>query len=322
MIEFTRDFFEGEERNGFFIEPMVKSAWAAQMEVLMVMEGICRELDIQMYADWGTLLGAVRHKGFIPWDDDIDMAMLRPDYNTFLKYAPELLPEKYKIVNAHNAPEFTDMLTRVLNGTTISFSEEYLKEFHGCPFIVGVDLYPIDYKSRNTSDDELQMTLVGIILDVAKEADSKGHPEKNDYVDDETLEKHICEVEGLTNTKITRNDKMGQQLRILGDRLCSIYTDEDADELQVVVSRLSDRPQSYFSKAYYDKAIYVPFENIQMPVPVGYDALLRNKFGDDYMTPRNVGGTHDYPFYNRQIKILDESGVQYSLEGLPGRYGC
>ena len=85
MLEFDKDFFEKEERCGFTIEPMMKSVWAAQLEVLEKIDRICKENGIKYFADWGTLLGAVRHKGFIPWDDDMDICMLRPDYLRFIQ---------------------------------------------------------------------------------------------------------------------------------------------------------------------------------------------------------------------------------------------
>ena len=79
MLKFAEKFFEGETIDGFYIEPMMKKAWAAQLEVLAQFTEFCKEKGIHYFADFGTLLGAVRHKGFIPWDDDIDISMLRED---------------------------------------------------------------------------------------------------------------------------------------------------------------------------------------------------------------------------------------------------
>ena len=80
MLYFEPEFFEPETRNGFYIEPLIKNAWAAQLETLAMFDRICEDNDLTYSADWGTLLGAVRHKGYIPWDDDTDVLMPREDY--------------------------------------------------------------------------------------------------------------------------------------------------------------------------------------------------------------------------------------------------
>ncbi len=78
-MHFDESFFEGEERNGFYISPIMKRAWAVELDILEVISKICRKYQIRWFAESGTMLGAVRHNGFIPWDDDIDISMLRPD---------------------------------------------------------------------------------------------------------------------------------------------------------------------------------------------------------------------------------------------------
>ena len=66
---------------------MMKRAWAAQLEVLQRIDEVCGKYNIEYFANWGTLLGAIRHKGYIPWDDDLDIGMKRMDYERFLKIA-------------------------------------------------------------------------------------------------------------------------------------------------------------------------------------------------------------------------------------------
>ena len=77
------DFFRDEVRNGFYIPTAIKQAWAAELEVLQVIDQICAKHGIEYFAEYGTLLGAVRHGGFVPWDDDLDICMMREDYNRF-----------------------------------------------------------------------------------------------------------------------------------------------------------------------------------------------------------------------------------------------
>jgi len=88
-------YLNGEIRDGFYVESTMKKAWAAEIEVLNEVDRICRQYDIQYFADWGTLLGTIRHKGFVPWDDDMDMGMLREDYERFIEIAPKELKPEY-----------------------------------------------------------------------------------------------------------------------------------------------------------------------------------------------------------------------------------
>ena len=82
-MKFPKDFFSEEDRNGFVVPEMMKRAWAAELEVLEVIRTLCLSEGIKWYAFYGTLLGAIRHKGFIPWDDDIDIYMTETDYSRF-----------------------------------------------------------------------------------------------------------------------------------------------------------------------------------------------------------------------------------------------
>ena len=93
-LEFSAEFFLDEVREGFYISSIMKRYWAAQLTVLAEIDKVCKKYDIPWYADCGTLLGGVRHGGFIPWDDDMDICMLRHDYIKFISVAKDELPPK------------------------------------------------------------------------------------------------------------------------------------------------------------------------------------------------------------------------------------
>ena len=84
---FDDKYFKTEEIDGFVVDSMMKRALAAEMEIMQEIDRICKENDLQYYAAWGTLLGTIRHKGFIPWDDDMDIGMTWNNYQRFLKLA-------------------------------------------------------------------------------------------------------------------------------------------------------------------------------------------------------------------------------------------
>ena len=148
-------FFKGEIRNSFYVEKLMKKVWAAQLEVLNDVDVLCKKHNIQYFADYGTLLGAVRHKGFIPWDDDMDISMKREDYTKFCEIAQKELAGTYEIVNIHTDPTWNQLLGRIINSREISFDDERLEKFHNCPFAVGLDICPLDYLAPNKEEDEL-----------------------------------------------------------------------------------------------------------------------------------------------------------------------
>lgn len=121
---FDIDFFRDEIRNGFYIPTAIKQFWAAQLDVLAAIDRICEANGISYYADWGTLLGAVRHGGFVPWDDDLDICMKRDDYVRFRELADNQLPKGYTIHDYKNKEDHWLFLARVVNNDRMCFEEE------------------------------------------------------------------------------------------------------------------------------------------------------------------------------------------------------
>ena len=147
-LKFDNDFFNTEVREGFEISSMMKRAWAAQMEVFQVVSDICNRNGIRYFADFGTLLGAVRHKGMIPWDDDIDVMLPRKDFDKMIEVIKRDYSDKYSIANVETMKNYPLMTTRIMmKGTT--FIEEPLKNIK-CDLGIFLDVYPLD----NISDDE------------------------------------------------------------------------------------------------------------------------------------------------------------------------
>lgn len=138
-MEFVQQFFEKEIRCGFEISPMMKRAWAAELEVLQVVAEICDRNGLQYYADWGTLLGAVRHQGFIPWDDDIDICLKREDYMELIRILPRELPYGFVMAGMYAETERLRQAALCLNVRVIADEEQwdfndYMKRFHGFPY--------------------------------------------------------------------------------------------------------------------------------------------------------------------------------------------
>ena len=86
-MEFSHEYFDDEIREDFYVSGLMKRLWAANLEVISDVAKVCDNFNFRWFADYGTLLGAVRHGGCIPWDDDLDFFMTRIDYVKL----PELL---------------------------------------------------------------------------------------------------------------------------------------------------------------------------------------------------------------------------------------
>ena len=99
MLEFQEGFFEHEIRDNFYVDATMKAVWAAEMEVLQRIAEVCDRHGIIWYAAYGTLLGAIRHEGFVPWDDDLDIWVMRSDYNRLIQILARELPEGYNVRN-------------------------------------------------------------------------------------------------------------------------------------------------------------------------------------------------------------------------------
>lgn len=313
MLNFSDNYFKGEYRDGFYVSPMMKRVWAAEMEVLTVVSAVCKKHGIRFFADWGTMLGAVRHKGFVPWDDDIDIGMLREDYIRFIQVAGDVLPEEYKLINLHTEKEFKSYLSRVVNTDKIRLDAEHLRRFHGCPYVVGVDIFPIDYIPQNKEDEELQKQLILITLSAAQLVE-EGEQKKKE------LDVLLVQIQELCNVEFTDEKPLEQQLRELTEQLCSLYTAKDSDCVTSIMDLINGweyRP----SKKCYAESIMMPFEIIQVPVPVGYDEVLKVKYGD-YMIPVNQGGGHDYPFYAGQEQQLKQYLKEHGMSGKPFEIDC
>ncbi len=315
-MNFDTCFFETEVRNDFTVSGLMKRAWATQMEVLQAVADVCTRHDIPWFSDWGTLLGAVRHHGFVPWDDDIDIAVKRADYDRLIPLLRTELPDDFVLIGIYADAEHLHPIphSRVITNDKDRDLEKYMKRFHGFPFhYAGIDICPLDYIPRDLEKRKLinsklnRINQVILKLDVEEPKDSSPLSE---------CEQELCEIEALCNTSIPRDDSAVYELWRLFDSLSAGCREEEADHLADYDLWFSD-PGRLLRKEWYEDIIYLPFETISMPVPVGYDDVLTATYGD-YHTPVKFIQAHDYPFYKDQKiqleKIFKEKGINKSVE--------
>lgn len=299
---FPDSYFEEEVRSGFYISPVIKSCWAAQIEVLLEIDRICRKYNIQYFAEWGTLLGTIRHGGFIPWDDDMDISMKRIDYERFLKIAPKELPEGFSVMNYETVDNYWDVMARVINRDFVSAEPDFLDYFHNCPYPSGIDIFPMDYVANNKEEEDIQRELVDMVKMVA---DTNGAGNATE----EQLEFWLTMIENSCNQKIDRKGNIKNQLYKLLCSLYAMYSEEETDRIALVAQYL-ESGRSVYPKECYADSIRMPFDVISIPVPVGYDHILKCKYGD-YMKNVRSGGGHDYPYHSGHDKFMEEKGIAF-----------
>ena len=297
-------FFEEEERDGFLISSEMKHCWAAEMKILSVIDDICRRNNIRYFAYFGTLLGAVRHKGFIPWDDDIDIAFLREDYDRFQQIAEAELPD-YLYFRSFRNSDRESIFPEIANGNSYQdLAHIDRKLFCECPYIVGIDLYPIDWLPDNEESKTLQSRLLAlalVALEVWQQKDSSEEDRR------EILDK----VYRVMKVRIEQSETTEKDIYELIDSILAMYgPDDGCSRAGAQVIRCIGGASWDFTipGKSFDRLIYSPFEFIEIPVPVGYDDALRLTYGD-YMTPVRGRAAHTYPFYANQKKYMQENGI-------------
>lgn len=127
---------------------ILKKLQVKELEILKDFQKICEENKLPYFATGGTAIGALRHEGFIPWDDDIDVVMLREDYEKFMKIAPSIMGEKYEFMTAETEEKYPLMFGKmILKGTRFV---ESAYEQANYPLGIFIDIFPYD----KTSEDQ------------------------------------------------------------------------------------------------------------------------------------------------------------------------
>ncbi len=184
-MEFPEHFFEDEVREGFYVSGMIKRSWGATIQVLEEIKKVCERHNISWSVSFGTMLGAVRHKGFIPWDDDMDIIMLREDYEKFCSVAEQELPIGYVLktpMNGHN-----NNISLVLN-TVNMFEPESVNRCQ-YPYLAGVDIEVFDVVPDDPDLEEkwlatgrLILSLIACMREEPKDDNTRSVPDNHEQM--------------------------------------------------------------------------------------------------------------------------------------------
>lgn len=143
-IKLPKGFLDEEVRDGYLVSSQIKKLWAVEIDILFQIKEICDRHNIKWVVDGGTLLGAARHGGFIPWDDDIDIGMLRADYDKFVFYAKRELKFPYFLQTTETDPHSMYGHAKIRNSLTTAMQKEERDNNYKYNLGVFVDIFPMD----------------------------------------------------------------------------------------------------------------------------------------------------------------------------------
>lgn len=244
----------------------LKELQAAELRILQELDDVCAKLGIRYFACFGTAIGAVRHQGFIPWDDDIDVGMLREDYEKFCREAPSLLSSRFFFQNYDTDNDYWLQHAKLRDSET-TFIEQEWKDYnwnHG----VFIDIFPFDYVPENWWKRE-KVKLMQKYYQIAISVWGNGA------------------IGSIFNWK--------NILRLL---LRVVVNSQFADRAQIT-QRLNSMlasisPSSYvctyegsgtvYRKEWFSEVKSMAFESATIKLPVGYHEALSKLYGD-YMIP-------------------------------------
>lgn len=307
-MNISNKFLEDEVRNGFYVPSIMKQAWAAELEMLSDFDQLCKDNSITYFADFGTLLGAVRHNGFIPWDDDIDITMTRNNYNKLLKVVDKL-PANYSLHTFRNEDGFREFHSVLVNTEHPQFTEEHYNKYHGFFYTCGIDIYILDNISSEPSVEKKRRDDIMFLL-----AFADGMLE-NRY-SKEVVTSNLCSIEKSFNISLDKSSDSKSiwiQIYDLIEQICSgKYIDYPTDSITCVIPNLvTNRMDQAFNPKDFEEIVYWDFEHIQLPIPANYSSILTQEYGD-YMTIVKNTMAHNYPYFDKQKKALEEA-ADFSL---------
>lgn len=236
--------------------------------MLLDVASVCDELDISFFLGEGTLLGAIRHHGFIPWDDDLDLYMLRADYERFLREAPARLGERYRVQHPSTVENYWSAFAKV----RLADGPQHFRQAHIAHLTSEngplIDIFPVEYVPR---DHGMGLMLQSGWLRVLRGA---------------LVQKLRIEPAGRPIKRVLRLVSQPMSLRFIHRQLDATlrrHGDRPLAFAAILASFHPLRSQVVPAEVFAGQE-WVDFEGHRMPVPVGYDQLLTTIYGD-YRTP-------------------------------------
>ena len=237
------------------------------LEILKVFDSFCREHDLKYSLYAGSLLGAVRHKGFIPWDDDLDVCMSRDDYNRFLELWEQCPVDGYILQNKDNSKYFDQSFTKIRKDHTTFLQEEWQVGNHHTGIFL--DVFPID----RTPDSRVKRFIF------------KWHCMKYQLLTREFVppkESFIVKLGASAILACTPKKHRSEVRRAVLKQITKYNNREDYETVAIETMASLRKP---FAANMLDEYVDLPFEDGEFMCFAGWDEHLRCKFGDYMQLP-------------------------------------
>lgn len=296
-----KDFcVEAECQCGFYISERRKKLWKAELDILNEFNRICDLHDIHYFFIGGSAIGVERHKGFIPWDDDLDIGMLRDEFEKFLKYGKKELDDLFTIQYGYDDINEGSWFCRIRKRGTTGIIRGQLKQ--KCNHGVFIELYPFDNVPNSKFIQNIQIELSSLFRQLLDARCGIGYMNK--------LAQILAIPFRVFSTK---------QLFRIYDFICRYFNRKDTEMVNTVsMSNYAKTGVCYYHKSDVIETEKKEFENTFVQVAKENDKILRVCYGD-YMQlpPEEERGEH----HSTKVYYDPDTDFNVSLKsGIPQRF--
>ena len=285
-IELPDGFLEEEVRCDYTVTKDIKEVWAIEIDLLMQLDEVCKKHNIKYYITDGTMLGTVRHKGFIPWDDDIDVTMFRDDYEKLLKVADTEFKYPYFLQTEYSDPGCLRGHAQLRNSATTGIlkTEEGKFKFNQGLFL---DVFVMD----NVIDDKKLYEQQKKDAEKYRKRAVKYARWSTRYYKQNTWQSKVKGILYPVVNTFLRKTKLEEKNFRKFEEVCKRYNNMETKYVTTLEFSFDIERWGKRLKSYFDKVEYMPFEFIKLPISVDYDEMLRNDYGD-YMVFKKGASAH------------------------------